>query len=281
MGENKMDLDYLLQTDGGKKKKIKMSLENSKKYMNTKRQMHLLCNDLSAPSSEYKPDKMVKTINSYLTESNRLDRMLYAEISNYIFGLASDDRGIFLTNAEKLFLYAIDENNKVQVDSRKIVIKIYDHVQLATHQIENANNIFNNSIVDAKSKLHDEIKGIEREYITILGIFASIVLAFVGGITFTTSVLQNIDKASIFRLILTVDVIGAVLINVIYLLISFILRINEKDNLSGGDTEDSSTFIKTANWVIIVIAGMVIIAWVFNFIDLQEYISRFLFWTSN
>ena len=91
----------------------------------------------------------------------------------------------------------------------------------------------------------DHVIGIEREYVTILGIFASIVLAFVGGITFTTSVLQNIDKVSVFRLILTVDVIGAVLVNVIYLLISFILKINDKDK------EGNGKCVKNANWILI------------------------------
>jgi len=264
----------MLKTDGAGRDGGLPSIENSIKYKNTKRQMRGLCNALSKDSSEYKPKEMVKTIDSYLNRPDKLDRILYSEMSNYIFGLTSASRGTFSTNVENLLLYVLEERNSVEEDTRKIIIKIYDHVQLATHQIENASNILNNSILDVKSKLHDEIKGIEREYITILGIFASIVLAFVGGITFTTSVLQNIDKASMFRLILTVDVIGAVLVNVMYLLISFILKINDKDS------ESNRTFIKTANWTLFGIAGVVLISWFFNFIDLQKYISKFFIWTS-
>lgn len=274
MSDNKNCLDCMLKTDGAGRDGGLPSIENSIKYKNTKRQMRGLCNALSKDSSEYKPEEMVKTIDSYLNRPDKLDRILYSEMSNYIFGLTSASRGTFSTNVENLLLYVLEERNSVEEDTRKIIIKIYDHVQLATHQIENASNILNNSILDVKSKLHDEIKGIEREYITILGIFASIVLAFVGGITFTTSVLQNIDKASMFRLILTVDVIGAVLVNVMYLLISFILKINDKDS------ESNRTFIKTANWTLFGIAGVVLISWFFNFIDLQKYISKFFIWTS-
>lgn len=274
MSDNKNCLDCMLKTDGAGRDGGLPSIENSIKYKNTKRQMRGLCNALSKDSSEYKPKEMVKTIDSYLNRPDKLDRILYSEMSNYIFGLTSASRGTFSTNVENLLLYVLEERNSVEEDTRKIIIKIYDHVQLATHQIENASNILNNSILDVKSKLHDEIKGIEREYITILGIFASIVLAFVGGITFTTSVLQNIDKASMFRLILTVDVIGAVLVNVMYLLISFILKINDKDS------ESNRTFIKTANWTLFGIAGVVLISWFFNFIDLQKYISKFFIWTS-
>ena len=39
----------------------------------------------------------------------------------------------------------------------------------------------------------------QREYIAILGIFAAVVLAFTGGIAFSTSVLNNVAKASIYR----------------------------------------------------------------------------------
>lgn len=170
-------------------------------------------------------------------------------------------------------MYVLDDNNKANDDTKKIVIKTYDHVQLNINQIENANNIFKNSIRDAKDKLHDEIKCVEKEYITILGIFASIVLAFVGGITFTTSVLQNIDKVSIFRLVLTVDIIGAVLVNVIYLLISFILKINDKDK------ESNRKFIRNANRILLGIGALVIIAWIINIMDLREYISKKFSWT--
>ena len=61
-------------------------------------------------------------------------------------------------------------------DSKRIIIKIYDHFQLALHQIENVNNIFASSIEEAKENLKKEIKGVEKEYISILGIFAAIVI---------------------------------------------------------------------------------------------------------
>lgn len=273
MKKNKDRLDSLLKTDGTSKDEIRTFLENSKKYKNTKQQMRGICQALNIQSNKYNPEITIKAISGYIKKTDKLDRILYSEISNYIFGLRQEDRGTFSTNIEYLLIYVLDDTNIVQDDVRKIVIKVYDHVQLAIHQVENASNIFQNSVLDAKNKLHDEIKGIEREHITILGIFASIVVAFVSGITFTTSVLQNIDKVSIFRLILTVDITGAVLINVIYLLISFILRINDKEK------ESNKKFIKNANWIFLGITVIVIVGWLLNILDLQAYISRFLVWT--
>ncbi len=274
MSDKKNCLNCILKTDVADKDGKLRSIDNSIKYKNTKRQMRGLCNALSKDSSEYKPVVTVRSIDSYLKKTDKLERILYSEISNYIFGLNSAKRPTFYANIERLFLYVLNDNNKVNDDTKKIVIKIYDHVQLNINQIENASNIFKNSFMDAKNKLHDEIKGIEREYITILGIFASIVLAFVGGITFTTSVLQNIDKVSIFRLILTVDLIGLVLVNVIYLLISFVLKINDKDQ------DSSKKFIKTANWILLVIVVVNLLGWFINIVGLQKYISSFFIWTS-
>lgn len=161
-----------------------------------------------------------------------------------------EQRGIFATNVEKLLLYSLDEKNHVGADTKKIIVKIYDHFQLAISQIENANNIFAASIEDAKVKLQQQVKGVEREYISILGIFASIVLAFVGGITFSTSVLQSISAASIYRLLLTIDFLAFVLINTIYILVKFIFTINDKD---------VKLFkIEKLNWTCLIIAIVVI-----------------------
>ena len=156
-------------------------------------------------------------------------------------------------------------------DSKRIIIKIYDHFQLALHQIENVNNIFASSIEEAKENLKKEIKGVEKEYISILGIFAAIVLAFVGGITFSTSVLQNISSVSVFRLLLIVDFLAFVLINIIHILVKFIFTINEKD---------AKIFnVKALNATCLVIAAAIIVAWLLNANQLPDFISSFLPWS--
>lgn len=90
------------------------------------------------------------------------------------------------------------------------------------------NKIFAQRIVDAKMDLQKEVKGIEKEYITILGIFAAIVLAFVGSFTFSTSVLNNIAKVNIVELSVIALIIGIVLFNLIAYLLDFLKEINDK-----------------------------------------------------
>lgn len=260
------NLENLLRTTDG----TSMSLEQSRKFNNTKRKINEICKALTLPTKEYDPQKTVENISSYISSPNKLDRILYSEISNYVFSLDMSSRGIFATNLEKLLLYSLNENNDINEDSRKLIVKIYDHFQLALHQIENVNNIFANSIEEAKENLQKDVKGIEKEYISILGIFASIVFAFVGGITFSTSVLQNISEANVFRLLLTVDFLAFVLINIIYILVKFVFTINEKD---------AKLFnIKALNIACIIIAIIIIVGWLLNIGQLQDFIFEFLPW---
>ncbi len=82
-------------------------------------------------------------------------------------------------------------------------------------------------------KLSEELNKQQTQYITILGIFASIVLTFVGGLAFSTSVLSNIDKANAYRLVFVMAFIALFFGNILYLLFSFSSKISlseeEKD----------------------------------------------------
>ena len=139
-----------------------------------------------------------------------------------------NERVIFLTNVEKLLIYSLGKESDIAEDVAKIIVKIYDHTQLVNYQIENMNSIFVQRIADAKVDLHSEIKGIEREYITILGLFAAIVLSFVGTFTFSTSVLDNVTDTNVYKLVVIAVVIGLVFYNLIGILIDFLKDINEK-----------------------------------------------------
>lgn len=261
------NLDVLLLTTDN----TTLSLEQSRKFNNTKRKINGICKALSMNTQKYDPQKTVENISVYISSTNKLDRILYSEISNYVYSLEISGRGIFATNVEKLFLYSLDDNNKVNDDCKKMIVKIYDHSQLALHQIENANNIFANSIEEAKENLQKQIKGVEKEYISILGIFAAIVLTFVGGITFSTSVLQNISTVSVFRLFLIVDFLAFILMNVIYILVKFIFTINEKKAVLFN--------IKTLNISCIIIAIIILISWIFNANQIPYFVLKFLPWS--
>ncbi len=160
----------------------------------------------------------------------------------------------------------VDENGEL-IDISREITKLYDHVNLDISRInytnratgqalselartqfmisklkdkldeaerirEESNEELHNESENLKNEINNSQKKMQNEYITILGIFASIVLAFTGGMTFSSSVLENIDKSSIYRIILVICLLGIVLFNVIWMLIKFLCDINDKATYS-------------------------------------------------
>lgn len=74
-------------------------------------------------------------------------------------------------------------------------------------------------------KAKEKVESAQKESITILGIFASIAVAFTGGMIFTSSVLENISKASAYRVIIVALIIGFVLINTVIALVLYLNHI--------------------------------------------------------
>ena len=94
----------------------------------------------------------------------------------------------------------------------------------------------------------------QRDYVTILGIFAAIILAFVAGITFSTSVLSNVDKVSIYRLTFVILLLALLLFNLLNSLFCFVERINNRPY-------PSDTYIDTINKAILLLIAVDIIWW--------------------
>ena len=275
MGDN---FDSLLRTDDSRVETAQLPEDVLK---NSRWRIKNICKAFCLPAKSYDPRKTVTSIENYVKEKTNRERILYSEISSFVYGLQAEEQGNFATNVECLLAYTFDENNNIDDLICKIILKIYDHFQLSVHQ-KNLNSETNEvvkshlaeSIAEANKAIENSAKrakNAEKEYITILGIFASIVLAFVGGLTFSTSVLQNIDAISIYRLILVIDLLALVIVNAIYVLIKFICHINDKDDKLFG--------VKWFNIVCAILGFLVVFAWLFDVISLAKYINSYMPWS--
>ncbi|PHU39763.1 hypothetical protein CSX00_09370 [Pseudobutyrivibrio ruminis] len=173
-------------------------------------------------------------------------------------------------------------------DVSKYINKLYDHVSLemarlsytdsidwrgtgeervraAEEKIEGIENI-SKELVSKFQEQKSSIEKQQRDYIAILGIFAAIVLAFTGGIAFSTSVLNNINCVSPYRLIIIVLVIGVVLINTLYCLFYYIDRLAIRAN--------SKTIkpIIIANAILLFLLIATIVAWRFGWIEYRNHL---------
>lgn len=159
-----------------------------------------------------------------------------------------------------------DSNGK-KIDIGKEISKLYDHVNLEIARIIYTNKInskneseisknkkiledtqkeidsFRKEITQDNEKSKDELikistelknaqKDMQKEYIAILGIFAAIVIAFVGQMTFSTSVLANAYLlGDIFTIIAVVAMIGLAFINVLFSLFYFVGKLVKDDGI--------------------------------------------------
>ena len=79
------------------------------------------------------------------------------------------------------------------------------------------------------NKVEKEIKNLKVDYIAILGLFSTIVLAFVGGLTLTSITLSNISIVPIPKIVFVIGCLTISILLIFWMLIYFIALI--KDNL--------------------------------------------------
>lgn len=240
----------------------------------------------------YKEDKILETknlIDRYIYTSNGTSqRILYSSFTSEIFSINKTDGDsirIITLNLQKLMDYAdsFSEDDPaseyvISKKNREFIIKLWDHLHLAVTQINTTNEILAVEIDKAKNSLIDQFKGIEREYITILGIFASIIISFVAGITFSTSILENMKNVSIFRLSFVILFLAFVLLNAVHMLIYYIFILNNPTH-DKSSVPIGKTVIKKFNDILLVLLIILVVCRIFrldNFYIPFENISSFI-----
>lgn len=157
-------------------------------------------------------------------------RHKYSKITTIILNSTRDREQAFMTLTQNIrTLKEIQDNKEVESIKPKLE-KLYDHMNLECIRLQDFDekmsrvkdvSIRLNDLNKNYKKLSEELNKQQTQYITILGIFASIVLTFVGGLAFSTSVLSNIDKANAYRLVFVMAFMALFFGNILYLLFSF------------------------------------------------------------
>lgn len=177
-----------------------------------------------------------------------------------------------------------DDNGRI-IDVSDSIKKLYDHVNLDIARIlysdaADRRILGEESIVELQTKVNeisygikeakelqaiteDKIQNQQKEYIAILGIFSSVVLTFTAGIAFSTSVLNNIAAASIYRTVLISLIIGIVLINVIFGLLFYINKLI--------CNEEKIKPLIISNMILLFMILCTIVAWYFGSVETRNH----------
>lgn len=196
-------------------------------------------------SENYNEDSY-KVIKQKLDVVNSIEdfRYDYYEIYAQIRILIQEPEGLdrIIANVTRLEKDLIDKSDKKRLEVKDS--KLIQYVKLEAQRSFNNNDELeqqNNELKKIEKRatnLTNRIKYINKklqsqqiDYITVLGVFSAIVLGFTGGLSFTTSILDNVNDVGIYRILLITLLLGFILGNGVYLLLKFIKSIGlYKDN---------------------------------------------------
>lgn len=124
----------------------------------------------------------------------------------------------------------VGETKSELVKTKALVEELQTKIRDAENRLKTVSDQNIETVTVLAKNINDSQKEMQKDYITILGIFASIILAFTGQFAFSSSILENIGSSTAYRLVLITLIIGLVFFNLIWALIDFIREISGKDS---------------------------------------------------
>jgi hypothetical protein len=245
--------------------------KSGNKYSDSKNKIKEICESLSKDSSSYNPKATIQLISEYKRDESYLNRILYSDISAYIYMIDDQTRDNFISNTDQLITYAYRDETQIDIEIKGMIVRICDHSNLANQQkvlmlkdeivglsnlVEQCRSDVNESkttITSAKEEYEQSSKRMQREYISIFGIFSAIIIAFVGGLSFTSSILQSINASSRYRISFIAALIAFFIMNIVEYLIDFLLKITEHKKSDSKSHITRSVLFWVTNIVLILI----------------------------
>lgn len=188
--------------------------------------------------------------------------------------------------------------------------KLYDHVMLEISRLNYISTLSDkqrdldkrlsdstNQVEEANRSLKSTIKETENlksEMISVIGIFAAIMLAFVGGMNFTSATLSSINQSSIYKITFITIICGFTIFNTVFCLMYLIARMTNKNIYSFCKNGDCITaecknncgvdkirkrlpFVFWTNIIMLAGIAIVVILWFFDIKIIAEAV-RSIIW---
>ncbi|MBE6771085.1 MAG: hypothetical protein E7547_02935 [Ruminococcaceae bacterium] len=128
-------------------------------------------------------------------------------------------------------------------------------------------------IKETDEKLSESEKQMTERSVTILGIFAAIVLTFNSGLTFSSTVLQNLINSNIYRAIIITIVLGLIIANVLLGLFYYLDHVIEKSEKKRRKIKSIIPMI-ILNIILAVMLAFTVHAWDISFVENRGYVKN-------
>lgn len=216
-----------------------------------------LAKSLNTPEQEFNIDDFEKLLDDYLTKYSRI---LYSSFTAYIYRLKSEKKDKEIDNMSGNLVSIISSFNveeKIE-DRQKILLKLYDHISLATRQastmevtkekvdpyilkatetIKSQLENLNQDMIAYKERMRADIEAqkdsLMSQMIAIVAIFVGISFVMFGGMSPINDLFTHVDgqPVPLVELICLGCLIGIVMIVVMYCFVMFILSITRNKML--------------------------------------------------
>lgn len=245
-------------------KLIKVSTQNTDieklkgtNFEKLKRRTNGICISLNYSSDKYAAQKTISSIKNYLKEC---DRIIYSEISGYFFDLNEDKRANFITNVECLLVTCMSD---VSIDNeiQQCVLKIYDHVHLAIHQImklqyntkeENLEKVFINNIDPIKLKMEAKIEQTYKELygqlIALIAVFTAMAFLVFGSMSSLDNIFNQFSSIPLLKIVIVACVWGISVINLVFIFMFFVSKMTKLEF-----SKSNYSLIAWSNLILIII----------------------------
>lgn len=226
-------------------------------HNNKQSNLNNLIEELSAdPLSD---DRISAFVSSFEEIYDGGFRHSYSSLTGLILRINKENNGAFGTLLDNLSV--VRETVSEDSEAGRCLAKLYDHLSLENIRLDQLDADYNQKIAELRymvtyleteedrlkksftekiDKLEEEANKSKTEVVTILSIFAAIVLAFMGGMSFTSSTFAGIAAVSIYRLIGVEIICGLVIFNTISTLIYLVSKIVGKKISVKCKTEECS-----------------------------------------
>lgn len=217
--------------------------QDNKRLLDMQEQIKALCTNLYSNSRNFNCANWVKQLTQYI---NKYDRILYSNISSLLFALSDENFDILLTNLDAVMNFTISHYREGE-STRKVVLKFYDHANLARQQYIafNQKNDEIESLIEKKINpaLSKTTKELTSQLVGLVAIFTALSFIVFGGITSLNGIFTNLsDTVDIASTLLIVLLWTFGMLNFLFTFMYFVIKIT--NGLSLKSNEASSNFVK-------------------------------------
>lgn len=190
--------------------------------------------DQSVATGQFHCEDWISQLNKYISDSQ--NRLLYNDISNYIFSKNGREYVSMMTNMDAVVDYAMTNlrSDKEKEVLYKTILKFYDHLNLAQKQVEmfdsDRKSLQQDIELEVKTEISNATKDITSQLVGLVALFTAMSFLVFGGIASLDSIFNSVElfvnlESSVLPVLLVAVAWAFCMMNLLFAFMYFVLRL--------------------------------------------------------